>query len=160
MLIRDCALRLSFPYTIFTDGAAKGKNGQGPASSGFVVYDREGKLYSQAKTIGVHTNNYAEYVGLLMALDWVISNIQQEMRCVHFKTDSQLMEKQINGEYGVKHDEIIRLYSQAVGYLGSLDAYKVEWVRREFNQEADAACNAAIKHGQYEWTRNDQHNSN
>lgn len=57
-----------------------------------------------------------------MALRWIYDAVEPDMRCVHFKTDSQLMEKQTNGEYGVKHDAIIKLHAQVMSLPNGLDA--------------------------------------
>jgi ribonuclease HI len=139
-------LQLSFPYTIWTDGAARGRhNGQGPSSCGFVVRDREGNhVYSAAWALGPHTNNFAEYQGLIKATHWAVHNLHEDVRYVHFKTDSELMERQINRIYSVKHPDIIPLYHKAVSLLDRMMGFKIEHVRREFNKEADAICNRVL----------------
>lgn len=135
----------TFPYTIFTDGAAKGRNGEGPASSGFVVYRWGNKVCTFATLIGIRTNNYAEYQALLFALNWALAEIPRGQRYITFKTDSELMVKQISGEYGIKSITSKQMIDLVRDRLLALDAYKIVWVSRVFNKEADAACNQALK---------------
>lgn len=139
-------LNMTFPYTIWTDGAARGRhNGHGPSSAGFVVRSREGELiYAAAKALGPTTNNHAEYVALIMALDWVLANLPEDDRYVHFKSDSEFMVRQINKIYAVNHPDMRKLYYDAMSRLDRLPGYKVEHVKREFNREADAMCNRVL----------------
>lgn len=139
-------LKLTFPFTIHTDGAARGKhNGYGPASCGFVVRTREGThVYSAAWALGPHTNNFAEYTGLIKAAHWAVHNLSEDLRYVHFKTDSEFMARQINRIYAVKSPDIIPLYHSAVSLLDRMMGYKIEHVRREFNREADEICNRVL----------------
>lgn len=139
-------LELTFPYTIFTDGAARGLKSSGfIAAAGFVVKDREDRLvYAAARTLGAQTNNVAEYVGLIMALDWMLKALPQDLWYGHFKSDSQLMVRQVNRIYEV-HDVGLRLLCNGViERLSKLGGYKIEHIRREYNVEADAMCNRVL----------------
>lgn len=139
-------LELTFPLTIFTDGAAKGVNGQGPASSAFIVRARGGRhIFTRGVPIGVKTNNVAEYAGLLMALDWMLKEVPKKWWYVHFKTDSELMVKQLTGIYGVKHAVMKEMFNQVQDRLVKLGGYKIEWIPRTQNSDADKACNDALK---------------
>lgn len=107
--------------------------------------DREGALiYAAAKALGPHTNNFAEYAGLIMALDWVLHTLPEHMRYIHFKSDSEFMVRQINKIYAVNHPDMRKLYYDAVCRLDQLQGYKIEHVRREFNTEADEICNRVL----------------
>jgi ribonuclease HI len=130
-------------YEVFTDGAAKGINGKGPAASGFVFYKGKELIYGMATPIGVATNNVAEYKGLLLALSY--TSKQGVLHNCYYNTDSQLMARQINGEYQVKNEELIKLYDKVIDYLGISMTHLVRWVPREFNITSDELCNAAIK---------------
>jgi ribonuclease HI len=136
--------KLDFPIVVNTDGAKKGYGGPGPASSGFVVYKDGKRSFSFATNIGIQTNNYAEYKALILALDWILKEIPEGELHVHFKTDSELMARQLTGVYQAKHPDIIPLVAAVKQRLARLDAWKIEHVRREFNKEADEVCNIAI----------------
>jgi ribonuclease HI len=142
---------MSFPFVINTDGAAKGRNGEGLASGGFVAYHRDhGHIYTFAAVLGNRTNNYAEYQALIMALNWVNHHMERDDRHILFRTDSQLMEKQLNGQYAINSVSIQQMVNMVRTRLIKLGSYKIEWVPRRENAEADKACNEAIKYGTYE----------
>jgi ribonuclease HI len=137
---------VTFQYTVWTDGAARGRiNGTGPASCGFVVRDIKGiHIYSAAWAIGHRTNNFSEYQGLIRAANWVLRNLPFKDLYVHFLTDSELMQRQLTGVYSVKHPEITPLFHEAMAAIIQLQGYKVEWIRRELNTEADEICNRVL----------------
>lgn len=137
---------MKFTYTIFTDGAARGKKSSGfIAAAGFVVKDRDDNfVYAAARCLGEQTNNTAEYVGLIMALDWVLKVLPSDLWYIHFKTDSQLVARQVIGIYEV-HDVGLRvLCNGVVERLRKLGGYRVEHIYREFNKSADAMCNRVL----------------
>lgn len=133
-------------FTIWTDGAARGKKSSGfIAAAGFVVKDLDDNLvYAAARCLGEQTNNTAEYVGLIMALDWVLKELPQDLLYVHFKSDSELMVRQVTRIYEV-HDVGLRvLCNGAIERLRKLHHYRVEHIRREYNVQADAMCNRVL----------------
>ena len=125
---------------MFSDGGARGN--PGPAAIGVVIKDEKEKiLYRLAKTIGETTNNQAEYEALIAGLKYLADQKIDEAVC---HLDSELIVKQLNGEYKVKNDEI-RMKFQTVQKL-RLSFKKIEFihVKREMNEEADALVNEAL----------------
>jgi ribonuclease HI len=127
---------------IFSDGGARGN--PGPAAIAFVVLSSEGKvLMKNSRFIGEHTNNQAEYEALIAALEAAIELHAVEVTC---HLDSELVTKQVNGEYRVKNSELRKLWNE----VRELSRYfkKVSFisVRRTnvYIQEADALVNEAL----------------
>lgn len=133
-------------YTVWSDGAARGKKSSGfIAAAGFVVKDRDDNLvYAAARTLGNETNNVAEYTGLIMALDWVLKELPRDLWYVHFKTDSQLVARQVIGIYEVNDVGLRVLCNDVIERLQKLAGYRVEHIYREFNKSADAMCNRVL----------------
>jgi len=126
-----------------TDGASRGN--PGPAAAGFILTDSNGtQLQAKAFFIGRNTNNVAEYTGVVKALEAVIKIGAKSL--IVF-SDSQLLVKQINGEYKVKSEQIRPLFQQAVEMLGRLENWKVQFVFRDKNKEADKLVNQALDLG-------------
>jgi phosphoribosylglycinamide formyltransferase-1 len=124
----------------YTDGASRGN--PGPAASGFILTDPNGaQLEAKAFFIGRNTNNVAEYTGIVKALEAAIK--YGAKRLIVF-SDSELLVKQINGEYKVKSEQIRPLFQQAVELLGRFENWKVQFVGRENNKEADRLVNQAL----------------
>lgn len=87
---------------IYTDGGSRGN--PGPAACAYVVYDGENVLFEEAKFLGTTTNNVAEYSGVLNAVEWcLISNLQSP---ISFYLDSELVVKQMRGEYMIKDEKL------------------------------------------------------
>jgi ribonuclease HI len=127
-------------FRIHTDGAARGN--PGPAGAAAILYDSEGAVVAEVtRYLGVATNNFAEYTGLLLGL-----NRARELgaESVEIVTDSELMAKQWNGEYRVKNEVLKPLYKEAKECARSIGRVEVRHVRRGGNTEADAAANRAI----------------
>ena len=132
--------QLDGAYTANIDGAARGN--PGPASYGLVIRRPDGtRVESLGKYIGRHTNNVAEYYALIAALDYAAANGIQRLR-VH--SDSQLIVNQMKGLYKVKHPDLRPLHVRAKKQAAGLAAFKIEYIPREQNHEADAAANAAL----------------
>lgn len=126
----------------FTDGAARGRNGQGPAASAWVIFDETGKVViSAASTIGVATNNEAEYRALLFLLKYAANTGIKEL-AIH--SDSELMVKQITGLYAVKNAKIFGFWQEARDLLSELKDWTLTWVPRAENSVADALCNKVL----------------
>ena len=128
----------------YTDGGSRGN--PGPAAAGFILTDSDGtQLQAKAFFIGRNTNNVAEYTGVVKALEAAIKIGAK--RLIVF-SDSQLLVRQINGEYKVKSEQIRPLFQQAVEMLGRFENWKVQYVCREKNKEADKLVNQALNLGQ------------
>jgi formyltetrahydrofolate-dependent phosphoribosylglycinamide formyltransferase len=126
--------------TIYTDGGSRGN--PGPAAGAFVITDKTGKqLCAHAKFLPFATNNIAEYTALLTALQKVISIGAKNIKIF---SDSELMVKQINGDYKVKNENIRQLHSQCVDMLADLTSWQMKHVPREKNKIADELANRAM----------------
>jgi ribonuclease HI len=122
------------------DGGARGN--PGPAGYGVVVEDSEAQPIAElSEFLGIQTNNYAEYNGLLAALDYAQ---RQPTRALRVLSDSELMVKQIKGQYKVSSPVLKDLYDRARKLIAQLDWFSIEHVRRERNREADALANEAM----------------
>lgn len=127
-------------YIAYTDGAARGN--PGPAGAGVIIYGPKHKVIEEAKLyLGETTNNVAEYRALILALDKLDYHNAEN---ILIRADSELMVKQIKGEYRVKNEGLKPLYEQAMGLIEGFDTYKIEHVPREENKAADRLANAAI----------------
>ena len=124
----------------YIDGGARGN--PGPAGYGVRIQSADGTLLDELYgALGIATNNVAEYNGLLAALQWAIDHDAQR---VHIRADSELLVKQLRGEYKVKNSGLRPLYVRARLLVAQLDDVKFEHVRREFNTEADRLSNLGI----------------
>jgi ribonuclease HI len=126
--------------TAYIDGGARGN--PGPAGYGARIEREDGSLAAELYGgLGVATNNVAEYNGLLAALKWAIDHGERE---VHIRADSELLVKQMRGEYKVKNAGLQALYVRARLLVMELDRVDFEHVRREFNKEADRLSNLGM----------------
>lgn len=126
--------------TAFIDGGARGN--PGPAGYGVHVIDENGVILAELyQGIGNSTNNIAEYRGLLAALEWALAHHHTR---VHIKSDSQLLVRQMNGEYAVKNAGLLPLYRQARHLMAKIGTVTLEHVRREFNKDADRLSNLGM----------------
>jgi len=132
--------RLEGACTANIDGAARGN--PGPAAYGVVLRRPDGTpLESLGKYIGRHTNNVAEYYALIAALDYAEASGIRRLRVF---SDSQLIVNQMKGLYKVKHPDLRPLHERAKKQAAGLEAFAIQYVPREQNQEADAMANAAL----------------
>jgi len=128
------------PLEIYTDGGSRGN--PGPAAGAFIITDQAGKqICAQARFLPDATNNIAEYTALLTALQKTIS---LGVKNVKIFSDSELMVKQINGDYKVKNDNIRELFSQCFALLDELTSWQITHIPREKNKLADKLVNRAI----------------
>lgn len=126
--------------TVNIDGAARGN--PGPAGYGLSAHDSEGKPITEAfGFIGEQTNNFAEYCGLLAALELAV---KKGWRSLHVKCDSELLVRQIRGEYKVKNEGLKRLHRRAAQLISRLNKFSIEHVGRAQNKEADKLANRAV----------------
>jgi len=122
------------------DGASRGN----PGEAGFGVYvaDADGEpraeLYGY---LGRATNNVAEYEALLHALRYALTQGAREVRVF---SDSELVVRQLEGRYRVKHKDMLPLYREALSLLGRFERARVSHVPREQNREADRLANRAL----------------
>ena len=113
----------------YVDGGARGN--PGPAGYGVRIEDSAGNLLAELYgPIGIATNNVAEYNGLLAALQWAIDHGERD---VHIRADSELLVKQMLGEYKIKNAGLQPLAARARLLMTELDNVTFEHVRREMN---------------------------
>jgi ribonuclease HI len=126
--------------TAYIDGGSRGN--PGPAGYGVHIEDERGRLVTEiSKAVGVATNNVAEYSALLAALTWAVAH---GCRVLRIKSDSELLVKQMRGEYRVRNAGLQRLHAEARRLLAQLDRVTFQHVRRELNAEADRLANRAM----------------
>jgi ribonuclease HI len=119
-------------YAVYTDGGARGN--PGPAACAFVVLNnKQEEVFSAGFYLGETTNNIAEYSAVLKAIEWLGGHPAK------FYLDSELVVKQLRGEYRIKNLELRKLF-------GQIDAKKYSWnhVNREQNARADAIVNQTL----------------
>ena len=125
------------------DGGARGN--PGPAAAGAVVSTPGGDVLDEAaELIGVATNNVAEYRGLLLGLQRARALGATEVEVVN---DSELVAKQVNGEYKVKHPDMKALHAAAKQALSGFERWSMRSVPRARNAHADALVNQALDAG-------------
>ena len=126
--------------TAYIDGGARGN--PGPAGYGVRIEDASGTLVDELfGGLGIATNNIAEYNGLLAALRYAA---EHGHRAVRIKADSELLVKQMRGEYRVKNEGLKPLFLQAIRLIREIGDVRFEHVRREFNKEADRLSNLGM----------------
>ena len=124
----------------YIDGGARGN--PGPAGFGVRIERADGTLIEELHGgLGIGTNNVAEYNGLLAALQWAVDHGEHE---VEIRADSELLVKQMRGEYRVKHPGLQPLAARARLLIGQLDSVDFSHVRRELNKEADRLSNLGM----------------
>jgi probable phosphoglycerate mutase len=125
--------------TAYIDGGARGN--PGPAGYGVYIELADGTVQELHGALGIATNNVAEYNGLLAALSWAVDHGH---RSVRIKADSELLVKQMRGEYKVKHPGLQPLVARARLLVGQLDTVTFQHVRREQNTDADRLSNVGM----------------
>jgi probable phosphoglycerate mutase len=133
----------SAAHTAHVDGGARGN--PGPAGFGVVIHDPHGKKVAElSQYLGHHTNNYAEYNGLLAALRYAIAHGIQALKVV---SDSELMVRQMKGIYKVRHPELRKLHEEAQHLTAQIEYVDIRHALREHNQTADRLANMAMDRG-------------
>jgi ribonuclease HI len=126
--------------TVNVDGGARGN--PGPAAIGVVVRDGEGEvLEERGERIGTATNNVAEYRALLLGIERAAELGAGELELIG---DSELIVRQVKGEYKVKDAALRELHGQAQRALRGFDRWSIRHVRREQNAEADRLVNQVL----------------
>lgn len=132
----------SWPHTIviYTDGASRGNPGL--ASFGLTVLDyEEEKIFEEAQTLGIATNNEAEYKGIQRALELAVQN---NVKNLTIKTDSQLVVRQLKGEYKIKSPNLKLIHNQCSLLIQKIPQWDCLHVFRENNKRADELANLAL----------------
>jgi ribonuclease HI len=125
---------------VHVDGGARGN--PGPAAIGVVVSAPDGTVLDEtAETIGVATNNVAEYRALLKGLERARALGATDVQLVN---DSELVAKQLTGAYKVKHPAMKPLFLEALGALRAFESWSIRSVPRAQNAAADALVNQAL----------------
>ena len=126
--------------TAYIDGGARGN--PGPAGYGVRIEADDGTMVEELYgALGIATNNVAEYNALLAALRYAV---QHGHRDVRIKADSELLVKQMRGEYRVKHEGLKPLFLQACALIRQIGQVSFEHVRRELNKDADRLSNLGM----------------
>jgi ribonuclease HI len=126
--------------TIYVDGGSRGN--PGPSGIGVVILDANGKrLKDLSRYIGKATNNIAEYSALLYGLEEALILRADD---VIINIDSELVAKQLTGDYRVKDSNIRPLFDRAINMLKSFNNFEIRHIEREMNKEADKLVNRAI----------------
>jgi ribonuclease HI len=124
----------------YIDGGARGN--PGPAGYGVRIEAGDGTLVDEfCESIGVATNNVAEYRALIAALEWARARRET---AVHVRSDSLLLVQQMLGRYNVKHPGLQPLHARARRLADDIGRVTFEHVRRESNADADRLANAAM----------------
>ena len=123
---------------LYTDGGSRGN--PGPAGIGAILISTEGELLAfDGKYQGEQTNNQAEYQALILGLGLAVSKDITELEII---MDSELVVKQLNGEYKIKDEKIKPLATEAKSMLEEFEQFSIKHVRREYNKFADKLVSA------------------
>jgi ribonuclease HI len=126
-----------------SDGGARGN--PGPAGYGVVIQDQSGKKVAHlSEYLGHQTNNFAEYQGLIAALEY---SIQHGPKALKLISDSELLVRQIKGIYKVKNAVLQDLHGRAKELIAQLDWFSIGHALREHNRDADRLANEAMDKG-------------
>jgi ribonuclease HI len=129
--------------TAYCDGGSRGN--PGPAGYGVSIEDAAGHPVAElSEFLGVKTNNFAEYSGLLAALEYALSHGHARLRVV---ADSELMVKQMKGQYRVNSPDLRPLWEEAKRRAARLERFEIQHVLRGKNKRADALANQAMDRG-------------
>jgi len=126
-----------------SDGGARGN--PGPAGYGVVINNESGKkIATLSEYLGHQTNNFAEYQGLIAALEYALEHGPKALKVI---SDSELLVRQIKGIYKVKNPVLQDLHARAKELIAQLDWFSIGHALREHNQEADRLANEAMDRG-------------
>lgn len=123
-----------------TDGGARGN--PGPAAYGVVIRNSKGEILAElSEYLGLQTNNYAEYSGLLAALEYAV---REQYPSLKIFSDSELLVRQMQGRYKVSNPALQQLFTRAQSLVRKLQSFNIEHVLRERNKEADRLVNKTL----------------
>jgi probable phosphoglycerate mutase len=129
--------------TAYCDGGSRGN--PGPSGYGVSIEDEAGRPIAElSEFLGVKTNNFAEYSGLLAALEYALEHGHPRLRVV---ADSELMVKQMKGQYRVNSPDLRPLWEEAKRRVAGLERFEIQHVLRGKNKRADALANQAMDRG-------------
>ena len=126
-------------FSLYTDGGARGN--PGPGGIGVVIKKGDEVVFQKGKSIGHSTNNQAEYKALILGLEELSRLTEGEVVCF---LDSELIVKQLNGEYRVKDEGLKPLFSEVLKLKEKFARIKFEHIKREKNKLADSLVNQAL----------------
>ena len=127
----------------YIDGGSRGN--PGPAGYGVAINDAAGRRIAELSDyLGVQTNNFAEYSGLLAALEYAVKHGHKALKVV---SDSELLVKQMRGEYKVRNETLQQMAQEARGLIRKLESFQIRHVLRAQNREADGLANQAMDSG-------------
>lgn len=125
------------------DGGSRGN--PGPAGFGALIQDAKGNVLAElSEFLGIRTNNYAEYSGLLACLAYALDHGYARLRVV---SDSELMVKQIQGKYKVNSPDLKPLWQEARNRIAKLEGFEISHALRHKNKDADRLANEAMDRG-------------
>jgi ribonuclease HI len=125
------------------DGGSRGN--PGPSGYGAYITDGEGRRVAElSEFLGVQTNNFAEYSGLIAALEYAVEHGYGTVKAV---SDSELMVKQMKGQYKVRSEALLAIYHEAKMLIRKLDRFEIRHVLRHLNKDADRLANEAMDRG-------------
>ena len=142
-LFRDPASNPPAAITAHCDGGARGN--PGPAGFGAQITDSEGNVLAElSEFLGIRTNNFAEYSGLLASLQYALDHHHTSLRVI---SDSELMVKQIQGRYKVNSPDLKPLWQEAKNRIARLQHFEITHALRHKNKAADRLANQAMDRG-------------
>lgn len=127
-------------YKLFTDGGSRGNPGN--SACAYFLYENESVVFFDGKFLGQNTNNFAEYSGLLMGIE-KIAKLKIE-KDIEIYMDSELVVKQINGEYKINNVTIKEFCTKIHSILGKFKSYKINHILRAENSNADRLVNIIL----------------
>ena len=125
--------------TIFTDGASR--NNPGESGAGVLILRENKPVVKLARYLGKTTNNIAEYTAAIMGMEHAVKLGASSVRLF---ADSELLVKQLNGQYKVKNEGLKSLHHKVKELIAKIGSVEVQYIPRESNKEADALANKAI----------------
>ena len=141
--IKDSAKDSKDWISAHCDGGARGN--PGPSGFGALIQDANGNVLAElSEFLGVRTNNYAEYSGLLASLQYALDHHHPRLRVV---SDSELMVKQIQGKYKVNSPDLRPLWQEARNRITKLEGFEISHALRHKNKDADRLANEAMDRG-------------
>jgi ribonuclease HI len=127
-------------WIVNVDGASRGNPGE--ASYGFAITDKRGKIvYKESGYIGRATNNVAEYTAVVKALEFAL---RKKIETIEVRSDSQLLVRQLKGEYKLKSENLRALHERCRELLRRFKWYEIQHIPREQNKIADKLANEAL----------------
>lgn len=132
--------RIAFAIIANIDGGSRGN--PGPAAYGVIIRNAQKEVVAKlGEYIGIRTNNIAEYSGLVAALDWAVVGKYPSLKVL---SDSELLVRQMRGQYRVKNPDLKDLYVRAQALVRKLQHFAIEHVPREANRDADRLVNQVL----------------